>query len=281
MKSKLFFSLRLTWLSLLAVGVLSSCKQTKPTAEFEIRQRATESLMDRMEQNAFDFEWFSAKASCVATIDGKKQSFKSVIRIRKDSAISIVLSMMNIEGARALITRDSLKFINRQNSTYFLGDYKFIYDNFSVGLDFNTIQNVLLGNMAVKFLEADKPVSWIDSTLYLISNVKGRKLRKSMVKEQKMERLSRREGHILQYWIHPESFKIIRTGYSQLKDDRDMFAEYEEFEEVDGQMFPHDCIFSLRSGDKQSELKVKYSKVRINRPQKVSFKIPQKYEQIY
>lgn len=261
--------------------LLVSCGKKKELTKLEVKQRDTESLIQRMVENEFDYDWLLAKASCSAEVQGKKQNFKILLRARRDSALLMSLTYANIEGLKILLTKDSVKFINRQNSTYFLGDHEYVKKNFNVPADFQTLENLILGNFAIPYQADEKTISWIDSAEYLISNVKGRKLRKSMQKEQKKERLTRREEHVLQYWLSPENFKITRMAYSQLHEARTLFAEYSDFELMENQLMPQKCSFTLQNSGEETNLKIRFTKVRLNRPQNIDFTIPQKYEQVY
>lgn len=258
-----------------------SCSQKKDLIDFEIKQRDTESLLLRMQEESFDFDWMLARASCTVDIAGDSKSFKITVKAKRDSAISIALSYANIEGMRIVVTQDSVKFTNRQNSTYFLGNMDYVNKNFKLNIDFNMLQGILVGNQSIPFEEGDKPLSWIDSSTYLISTIRDRKLRKSLVKEQKMERLSRREESVLQYRLDPETFKIIQVAYSRLHDDRTLFAEYDDFELVGEDLFPHTCSITLEDSTQATTVSVKYLKVKVDKPQTIDFNIPEKYEQIY
>ena len=71
--------------------------------------------------------WFSARVNVDATIDKENRSFNANLRICKDSAIWMSISpALGIEVARVLIDKDSVRFINRLNSTYFKGGFAYL-----------------------------------------------------------------------------------------------------------------------------------------------------------
>ena len=66
---------------------------------------------------------------------------------RKDSAIWIsVTPVLGIEVARLLVTNDSVKMMNRLNSTYFTGNFKLINKLFNADIDYDMFQSFLVGN---------------------------------------------------------------------------------------------------------------------------------------
>ena len=68
-------------------------------------------------ENQFEYENLSLKFSADLFIGEEKQEFSGIIRMKKDTAIWISLRSYNIEGARMLITKDSVKFSNREEVT--------------------------------------------------------------------------------------------------------------------------------------------------------------------
>ena len=56
-------------------------------------------------------------------------------------------------------------------------------------------------------------------------------------------------------------------------------AKYKEFQTIENQIFPKLIEYNIKN-DKNYSLTVDYTKVNINSPVKVSFKIPSKYGQI-
>ncbi len=79
--------------------------------------------------------------------EGNKLSSAVNLRMKKDSAIWIsVMPMLGIEAARAMLTPDSVKIINRLERTYISTDYRFLERQFNIKVDFNTLQALLVGN---------------------------------------------------------------------------------------------------------------------------------------
>ena len=83
-----------------------------------------------MQNNQPAFDWMSTRFSGSVLWDGKTHSIAGSMRIRSDSAIYISIApILGIEIARAIITPDSVKLINRLESTYYSGDMKILFKN--------------------------------------------------------------------------------------------------------------------------------------------------------
>ncbi len=94
------------------------------------------------------FQWLSAKASTAASVNGESNSFTTHFRIRKDSLIWISAGISAIEGARVLLSPDSIKFMDRLHNTFYVGTYAEIENIFHARINFYLAQAVLTTNLA-------------------------------------------------------------------------------------------------------------------------------------
>jgi hypothetical protein len=98
--------------------------------------------------NHISFNTFSAKVN----IDYKDATNKSydvnaVVRMYKDSAIWISANaLLGIEAIRALITKDSVKILDKLNKTYTARSVDYLQDVTALPLDLKTVQDLLIGN---------------------------------------------------------------------------------------------------------------------------------------
>jgi len=264
-------------LLLLLVPVLlySSCK----TKEEVILKRPTGNknpyyLISQLKKNEVDFKWLSLKSSVESIVDEKKNSFKASIRIRKDSIIWISISpLFGIEMARALISADSVKLINRLSTNYFCGNYDYINEMFHTDLSFDMLQALLLGN-SIGLEDVEKPKSSAGKGYYLLSSFRKRKLKKAIEKTGKADEL------VYSHWLEPKNYKITQLSVYDFKTSRSIKATFDEYEEVNKQLFPHKIRLDI-STDKQMQFSLNNSKVNFDKPMKFPFSIPEKYEQIY
>jgi hypothetical protein len=101
---------------------------------------------DIINKQLLDYKTFSCKARMKYDANGNKQNFTANFRLLKNKCIWASISGFGIEVARAIITPDSVKAINRLNKTSYLYSYNNIEKLINVELDFNTLQNLIIGN---------------------------------------------------------------------------------------------------------------------------------------
>ena len=144
--------------------VFISCKPTKKIQTAIIRKDTTGTAsLDHAKEdstlfikktyhaalaNHIDYRTFSAKLNVdYIDADDKKYNVNANLRMYKDSAIWIsVNAIFGIEGLRALITRDSVKILDKQNKLYTGRSIEFLQEVSALPVDLSTLQDLLIGN---------------------------------------------------------------------------------------------------------------------------------------
>lgn len=265
------------WIAIILSLVLFACKNKEKAKRKPLEGKNTEYLLNQLRINEFQFETISSKAAFTLIQKDKKTSFKSSIRMRKDSAIWISITpALGIEMARVLITKDTIKVINRLAKEYFIGDYAYINKKFNVDLVFEDIQSILLGN-SIPFEEDEKLKFAIDNEMYYLGNLKKRKAKKA---DEKPEKIERKKEEVVSLWLDQSNFKIKRFLLSDLTADRFIFGNYSEYLDVEGQLVPMNLKFDIQSKD-PTKMNIDYSRILLNKSLTFSFKISSKYVQVY
>ena len=217
--------------------IFFACKSEKHAAKTTIKNKSANFLLEQL-SNTTNYDWLSAKLSSTAEINDKKYSVAIKLRIRNDSAIWMSVSpALGIEMARVLITKDSLKFINRLNSTYFIGGFDYLNHLIKADINFSILQALLTGNNFSFLFDGDESddrfKSSIDGDKYLLSTAGKRKPRTASYQK---------------IWLDPDSFKVSKLEIRDIsQDDRTFEINYGEFKKVDNHVFPYNINFYLNS----------------------------------
>lgn len=263
---------------IMALFTFFSCKvQEKDNVKVKIRPRSSKFLVNKLLQNEFEFNTISAKAAVAITdSSGKKTSFKTHIRVKQDSVIWMSITpLLGIEVARVVITKDTVKLMNRTKSEYFIGDFNYINKLFGADLDYQMLEALLIGN-SLEFEMNDKVRSSVDrkKDLYYLSTVKKRKLKKELEKDK--DKLKQQAQAL---WLDPITFKITEIVLSSSENDNTLTGKYSDFKEYGSQFIPYDMNFILQSKSTVT-IDAEYSKFSVGKSLSFPFKIPSKYEQI-
>lgn len=213
--------------------------------------------------------WFGAKASVSSDINNQTNSFSANLRIKKDSAIWISISpALGIEVARALITPDSLKFINRINGTFFKGDYKYLNDLLQIEVNFKMIQAILLGNAYLHYA-IEQYISDRENAELVLSTIKKRRIRREI--DLEIPQILTQE-----IWFSSLQNKIVRMEMQDYRPVRKFTVNYLQFEKVDELSMPNKLIITAQA-DKQVKIDLEYSRMTINKELNLPFNIPEDY----
>lgn len=262
-----------------------SCRSLRPikppvTPPETVNQRldfkTPKALINYLKVNEFNYNWLTSKFTADVVTEDNKQSFTVSVRAKKDSAMWLSVSVLGIEGARMLITQDSVRFMDKLNNKYFVGDYQYLSKLLSIDVDFETMQSVLIGNSMEFYDDDEKLKSGKDSTYYLLSTIKKRKLKKAL--KDNTDNVASKEL-AQRIWLHPLTFKVYKIVINDFPNDRIFTANYSDFQVVDSSYFPFKANFVIQA-QKQITLDIDYSKVIQDKPQTMPFNIPAKYERI-
>ena len=272
-KTRLLFGL------LIIVAAFSSCRSHKKitlnNGKCLLDFKNARTLTSNLKANEFKFDRLNAKFSAETEIDSTSASFTVTLRMKKDSLIWMSISKLGIEGARVLITKDSVKLVNRIKNTFFIGDFAYISKLVNTELDFEMLQSLLVGN-SVEFYDEDEKIKpGIDNCQYTLGTIRKKTLRKVMEKGKELKEPAQ------SIYMDPESFKVASILFYEFAPERSFNAIYNDYKTINDspQLFPMKMNYTIKA-QKSVKMAIEYSKVTLNEEQSFPFKIPENYEQI-
>jgi len=214
-------------------------------------------------QNVLDkkinFTTFSAKIDVdYRESDGKKYDVNANLRMHKDSAIWIsITAILGIEGLRTLITKDSVKILDKQNKVYTARSVSYLQEVTALPLDLYSLQDMLIGHPV--FLDSNiVSYSINENSISLLSLGNYFKHLLTIGKDDKLIQSSKLDD--VQEWRN-------RTGY----------LSYEKYEDKEGVMFPTVRLISI-SEKKKLDIRLNFKQYAFNEVLSFPFPIPKNYE---
>lgn len=268
----------------LAIPFLNACKskQKLTTVQHQevkfdsvaANQFAAKQLLDSVVANQMYAEWISAKASVDADIVDDNKSFNVTLRIHKDSAIWISINaILGVEAARVLITKDSLKLLDRIHNKFAVADYEYLADILRIKVDYNTIQALLLGNFFGYRNETKFNSVYIEDKFYILSTLNKRKLRRSLEDKDPNKPI------VQDFTIDPLTYRILSMNVEDDKINKTLHTDYTEFHETDKGLVPLKSVTKI-TADKNISIKIEYTKFSIGEIGEMPFRIPSNFERI-
>ncbi|WP_082161768.1 DUF4292 domain-containing protein [Rufibacter radiotolerans] len=183
------------------------------------------------------------------TAKGKLQSEHSnlsanlTIRMKKNEVIWASVQAFGFEAARLKVTPDSVYIVNRLKEEYLIGSYEVLRQRYNVDVDFNTLQEILIGNFVPG--EADKVKLEQDGPMQHV-----RTLRTNLQLDQ---------------FVDTTRFKLKRAEVRNLQNKDYMSVDYQDFEDVNGKPFAMALLLSIQQPEgnsaKTSVVAVKHRQV--------------------
>jgi hypothetical protein len=259
-------------------SLLFSCKTkqkiTLNNGKCILDYKNAKTLTAKLKANEFRFNKLNAKLSVESLIDSTTNSFSINLRMRKDSVIWMSISKFGIEGARVLITRDSVKlYTSIPTKRYFKGDFSYISKLLNTDLDFEILQSLLVGNSVAFYDEDEKLKPGTDNCQYTLGTIRKHKLRK-VIRGKDLKEPAQ------SIYMSTGTFKIARILFYEFNPDRSLDVKFNDYTTIDStQLFPTKINLLFKS-DKTFSIDIAYTKTDFNADQTFPFKIPDDYEQV-
>ena len=261
--------------------VLLSCKTTsKFSVKFEVPNlKADGPVLKNVYEANLNYDWLRYKASTSIENDGEERSFKTNVKIRKDSLMWMSITKGPIQAFKILMDADSIRMINEIDENYILGSFDEVSDKFGVDMNYQFVENMLIGN-SVDYKELKKMKVSIEDDMYVLSNLNRNKLNK----HQKNKSL-KNDSIWLRYWVNPGSYKIEKARFDILTDDSltsGMEVKYDNFVIVNtdsSSLMPSKITFSIdKEGDVNFMIIFELSRIKSGEPFRLPFEIPKGYQ---
>jgi len=283
----------------IASSVICACSEKKNATKTKepVRHRTAGHLLRNYERNQFEFDWIGMKIDAESVTMGETQGFKATLRMRKDSAIWVSISpALGIEVFRILLTPDSLSLISKipDNKYFYQGKFIVLSEILGTDIDFDMLQNLLLGNALGLDKDEGKFRSEVDNDAHLLISKYKRKMRRMVgVDDRKLEddtivvnpndpryqrtikRLDEDEDMIVsRYWLEPDNYRLVKSVFNDLISQRALEVKYDDFEQNGEQYYPTEVRLRVSNTKSIRELNMEITKLVSDKTFEFNFDIP-------
>ncbi|MBP0902823.1 DUF4292 domain-containing protein [Mariniflexile gromovii] len=236
-----------------------NCKSSKTIAggEANLNLNAKQLLKENAKSTP-DFKTLQSRLKITYAQDDKVQSYTVNFRAKKDEVIWISATFSVV---KALVTPEKVSFYNKLDNTYFEGDYKYLSDLLGTELDFQKVQNLLLGE-AIFPLNSNAYEVSVNDTSYILQP-----------KQQ-------RELFEIFFLLDPVHFKIKSQQVSQPKALRHLQIDYLTYQEVEKQTLPENIKVIAVEANKETIIELEFKGVTLNEDLSFPYKIPSGFKEI-
>ncbi len=286
--------------ALMTLVLLSTaCKSGRPITLInrEVPARSAEKIIERLlARDTLQARYYTAKAGVEIEVAAEHKSFKAQVKSVRDSAAWIsVIPALGIEVARMLLTPDSLKMLDKLHDQYFVGDTAAAKKRFGMQPSLSLFQQALLGK-PIGLEPTEKYRSDREDGQYVLTSKEKRRFvraaedmspgdtlaRDRDMGERRMERTLRkaeeRDAIVYRYWVEPDSFRVSRVQIVDLVRDQTADVRYEERGGAEQGFLPTKIRITLSEPGRMASGTLEISRIDLEGPLQLNFKIPEKYE---
>lgn len=208
-----------------------------------------------------NFSTVYIKSSAKYKDDKQSQSVSAEIRIKKDEQILVSVRFLGITMAKALITPTQVKYYEKIGGKFFEGDYSTLSKWLGTDLDFQKVQNMLIGE-AMDDLTKEKYKTTIEDNLYKLEAVSSKSTAKS-------------------FFFEAANFLIKKQEIVQASEDRTLQVSYPQHKEYPEAVLPAEIAIQATQKGKKTNINIDYNSVSFNENLTFPYSVPDGYERIY
>jgi Domain of unknown function (DUF4292) len=241
---------------------VASCKPKALLAEGNASNTlSAEKIISNHYNNKSDFSTLYIKASARYQDDKQTQNVTAEIRLKKDEKILISIRVIGITMAKALITPTSVQYYEKIGNKYFDGDYAGLSKWLGTDLDFQKVQNMLIGKAIDDLHKGKYAVSIMEKLYKLQSNADGTTDKS--------------------FYFESDNFLIKRQEINQPALDRTLQVAYPDYKKYDNMILPLSLAIDARQNESKTNIEIEYKNVTFNEDLSFPYSVPEGYERIY
>lgn len=237
---------------------LGSCKSTKSITGGEVDSRmSARNIINAHYSNQPKFKTLRGRVKIDYANGDESQGVNVSLRMEKDKVIWMSAPLGVV---KAHITPNRVSFYNKLQNEYFDGDFSYLSDLLGTELDFEKVQNLLLGN-AVLDLRKERFNSEVYNGNYQLKPKKARELFKIL------------------FQLEPKNFKIATQEISQPEKMRQLQANY-TYQNISGNVLPNEVKIVAEEAGDLTTIDLSFRNLEINKPMNFPYKVPKGYDKI-
>ncbi len=242
--------------------VVTSCKTSKTSVDTSsITSISTKKIINNHYSNNFHQQTINARLSAKFRDKRTSATVSIKLRIEKDKTIWMSATKFSIPIAKVKITPNRVVYYEKIKRTYFDGDFSLLSKWLGTELDYEKVQNILLGQ-AVLNLKKGKYTSEINNNLYKLSPKKENEL------------------FGILFFMNPDNFKLNKQEIRHPKKQQMLTVSYPNYTKIKGEQFPKNINIRAIDTKNLTTINIEYRSVEFNKELTFPFSIPKGYKEI-
>lgn len=255
------------WYLIVLVVFLGSCKSKAVLADAKTTPLvsdttvvSTQKVIESHYSNKTDFSTLYIRSSAKYRDSNQSQNVSAEIRIKKGEKILVSIRFLGITMAKALITPKEVKYYEKINGTYFEGDYASLSEWLGTDLDFDKIQNMLVG----------QPIDDLTKQQYITERAD------SFYKLNAVEKSTEKS-----FFFEPKNYLLKKQEIVQSEKNRAFTVRYSDFQKFTSAILPAVLEINAMQKKGKTEISIDYNSVSFNEDLSFPYSVPDGYDRIF
>jgi hypothetical protein len=220
----------------------------------------TSNVIENYNNNKANFSTLNIKSNVQYVDDKQTQNVTAEIKIKKDEQILVSIRFLGITMAKALITPTAVSYYEKISGSYFEGDFSVLSQWLGTDLDFNKIQNMLLGR-TIDDLKNGKFTETLADQTYKLEDVSGGNTKKF-------------------FYLDADKFFVKKQEISQTAEGRMIQVTYANEVFYKEATLPTSVIINAFQNNRKSEINLEYNTISFNEELSFPYSVPNGYKRI-
>ncbi len=241
---------------------LVSCKSKSVVVEATKKESrmSANSIIENYSNNKMEFSTLYIKSNAQYADSKQTQNVTAEIKIKKDEQILVSIRFLGITMAKALITPTSVSYYEKINGSYFEGDFSALSQWLGTDLDFNKVQNLLLGR-AIDDLKKGKYTESLVGQTYRLEDASDNNIKKS-------------------FFFDANTFLVKKQEITQTTEGRKIQVDYSNTIVYEEAILPSNLLISTFQEKGKTEINLDYTTITFNEELSFPYSVPNGYKRI-
>ena len=181
--------------------------------------------------------------------------------MEKDKAIWMSASILGFPVAKVYITPTSVSYYEKVTQSYFDGDFRLVSDFLGTPLDFQKLQNLLIGQAIYDLRTEEYDFTQSPRGFQFVQDEEAADMKKMFL-------------------LDSRTLKAAAQQLAQVSENRSLTVTYSDYQVVDGIVFPEEIRIIANEGGSSTNIEITYRSISFNEEVSFPFDIPSGYEEI-
>ena len=241
---------------------LVSCKSKSVAVEATKKESliSANNIIENYSNNKMEFSTLYIKSNAQYADSKQTQNVTTEIKIKKDEQILVSIRFLGITMAKALITPTSVSYYEKINGSYFEGDFSALSQWLGTDLDFNKVQNLLLGR-AIDDLKKGKYTESLVGQTYRLEDASDNNTKRS-------------------FFFDANTFLVKKQEITQTAEGRKIQVDYSNTIVYKEAILPSNLLISTFQEKGKTEINLDYTTITFNEELSFPYSVPNGYKRI-